>query len=107
MNTSLKLQKGKSNALLMKSIFYGETHTDVNLTLCPCLHSRAMIMSKTELSDKQTAQFIRNIMDCDKKIRTYVHNRLISKSENSTFIFIGNYLNTYDDIYGILLLPNH
>lgn len=104
-NTNRKT-KGLENAELMQSIFEGNSTEDVHLTLCPCLHSRAMLMSKSELTLKKTKQFVRNIMDCDKKISTYVHNRLITKSKESKFIFIGNYLNSHSEIYGILLLPN-
>lgn len=98
--------QGINNAKLMQSIFEGKTSEDVHLTLCPCLHTKAMVMSQFEISEQITQTFIRNLMDCDKVISTYVHNRLIKKTKDSTFIFIGNYLDSYKDIYGILLLPD-
>ncbi len=98
--------QGISNAKLMQSIFEGEVSKDIHLTLCPCLNTKAMIMSQFEITEQVTQKFIRNLMDCDKLISTYVHNRLIKKSKGSTFIFIGNYLDSYKDIYGILLLPD-
>lgn len=97
--------QGIKNAKLMQSIFEGHRSEDVHLTLCPCLSTKAMIMSQFEINEQITQQFIRNLMDCDKIISTYVHNRLIKRTHNSTFIFIGNYLDTYKHIYGILLLP--
>lgn len=97
--------QGIKNAKLMQSIFEGEKSEDVHLTLCPCLQMKAMVMSKIEMTEQMTQSFIRNLMDCDQVISTYVHNRLIKRSEDSTFIFIGNYLETYEDVYGILLLP--
>lgn len=98
--------QGINNAKLMQSIFEGKTSEDVHLTLCPCLNTKAMIMSQYEMTEQMTQTFIRNLMDCDKLISTYVHNRLIKKTKESTFIFIGNYLDTYKDVYGILLLPD-
>lgn len=98
--------QGIKNAKLMQAIFEGRTSEDIHLTLCPCLNTKAMIMSQNEITEQMTQTFIRNLMDCDKIISKYVHNRLIKKTKDSTYIFIGNYLNTYKNIYGILLLPD-
>lgn len=98
--------QGIKNAQLMQSIFEGKLSADVHLTACPCLKTKAMIMSQSEITEQMTQTFIRNLMDCDQIISTYVHNRLIKRTQDSTFIFIGNYLETYKHIYGILLLPD-
>lgn len=101
-----KTNRGLRNAKYMHALFQGECSDDVHLTLCPCLNKKAMLMSSSEITEEETQIFIRNLMDCDKLISTYVHNRLIQKKESSTYIFIGNYLNSFKHIYGILLLPS-
>lgn len=101
-----KKNKGLKNAHYMHSLFQGNCSDDVHFTLCPCLNKKAMLMSSSEITEEETQVFIRNLMDCDKLISTYVHNRLIRKEESSIYIFIGNYLSSFQHIYGILLLPS-
>ncbi|MGB0884547.1 MAG: hypothetical protein ACPG4W_00265 [Flavobacteriales bacterium] len=99
-------KKGQERARTLQAIFESKSKVEnIYFSLCSCLYNEALIATTSELEEVDIKQFIRCFLDNDKLMRTYIHNRIISKTPEGSFVFVGNHLKGFEAILGLVFLP--
>jgi hypothetical protein len=97
---------GQNNALKIQKYLDGECNDNLFLQLLPCLKKSIFIVSKIELNTDELNVFIRTLLDTDQKIATYIHNRILGKNNIKNHLCIGNYMDKFPNILGIVVFGN-
>lgn len=95
---------GEKNTILLEKVLYGSKDEQYKYMGRPLGLANCILVATKELNEWEWTQYMSDLLNGAKDIRQFLHSSLIQGQEKDVMNVIGNNLNNYPDVIGLVIL---